>query len=158
MLNPIVTSNYQAEVRPENCVACMRCAKKCPVNAIHLAFKGHGSKKTAIVDENICLGCGVCIDSCNKDALHMKAREKRVITPKTTMERLIRMAIERGKLQHLLFNPGSDTQRLLGKALGILLKLPPAKQLHAKEQLRSRFINSILSGMQRTKLKKVTEL
>ena len=38
-INDAVASNYRAEVRSENCVACGKCVENCPVNAIRLGVK-----------------------------------------------------------------------------------------------------------------------
>jgi hypothetical protein len=55
------------------------------------------------------------------------------------------MAIERGTLQHLVF----DTQalwnhRALAALLGVILKLPPLKQALASQQLKSRYLEALI--------------
>jgi ferredoxin len=154
--NPVVTSNFIASVSETNCTGCLKCVKRCPVNAIGVAFRSDGKRtKIAEVDESICLGCGVCPAACKFSAITMEKRTKRVITPKNTMERVITMAIERGRLQHLLFDdPTKYSHQLFGKALGVLLNLPPAKKLLAKEQIKSRFVEAMMGGMNLTSLKK----
>jgi hypothetical protein len=77
----------------------------------------------------------------------MKAREKRVFTPENNMERLVRAAVERGTIHHMLFDdPDSVTGRGIHLALGALLSLPPTKQLLAIEQIKSTFVKTIVSG------------
>jgi hypothetical protein len=79
--------------------------------------------------------------------MSMKAREKRVFTPENNMERLVRAAVERGTIHHMLFDdPDSVTGRGIHLALGALLSLPPAKQLLAIEQIKSTFVKTIVNG------------
>ena len=66
-------------------------------------------KKRAKVDEEICLGCGVCVKVCKVGSLGLVARPERVITPLNSTHKAVLMAIERGKLQNLIF----DDQALL---------------------------------------------
>ncbi len=50
----------------DNCTGCTVCAKNCPVNAIS------GERKTKhTLDSNICIQCGICLDSCNFDAVEV---------------------------------------------------------------------------------------
>jgi CRP-like cAMP-binding protein len=75
----------------------------------------------------------------------MVPAEKRVYTPETIMEKLALQAIERGKLQNLLFSdPTRLSHRTLSTLLGVLVKLPPAKQLLATKQLKSTFVQALL--------------
>ena len=37
--------------------------------------------KKAQLNEDICLGCGLCVKACDKDQITLKLRDKRVITP-----------------------------------------------------------------------------
>jgi hypothetical protein len=55
------------------------------------------------------------------------------------------MAIERGKLQHLFFdNRVLWNHRALAAVLGVILKLPPVKQLMATDQVKSRFMEYLV--------------
>jgi len=52
-----------------------------------------------------------------------------------------------GKVEHLIFNDSFRvTHRILSGFLGALLALPPAKQLMARQQVRSIFVNAMLGG------------
>ena len=103
-------------------------------------------KKMARVDGDRCLGCGVCHAACEFDGLHLEAAPRRIYTPENVMEKLALQAIERGKLQGLLFNdPGRISHRTLGALLRVVLSLAPAKQALANRQLKSRFV-SLLTG------------
>lgn len=144
--NAVHTSNFLASVDESQCKACGRCVKNCPVMAIEVKATSFG-KASAQVDEALCLGCGVCNMACKNHAMHMKPREKRVFTPEHSMERLVRAAVERGTVHHMLFDdPDSVTSRGMNLALGALLSLPPAKRLLAIDQVRSTFVKAILKG------------
>ena len=145
-LHPIHTSNFIAAVSEERCKGCGRCVAACPVDAITLATAqadGFG-RKTARVDAARCLGCGLCPSSCPFAALRLDRRPQRVITPVNAAHRIVLMAIERGTLQHLIFdNQVLFSHRALAALLGAILKLPPVKRLLAGEQMRSKYLESL---------------
>ncbi len=145
-LHPVHTSNFIAAVDAERCKGCGRCVAACPVDVIHLATEkpdGFG-RKTARVDESRCLGCGLCPASCPFDALRLQTRAQRVITPVNSTHRVVLMAIERGTLQHLIFdNQVLFSHRALAALLGVILKLPPVKRWLAGEQVRSKYLEQL---------------
>ena len=56
------------------------------------------------------------------------------------------MAIERGKLQNLIFdNQAFASHRAMAAILGVILGLPPVKRLMASEQMKSRYLLKLLS-------------
>lgn len=140
--NAINSSNYICEISPTPCIGCGKCVSVCPMNAISLIpSTEEGKKNIAIVDKEMCIGCGVCDRSCNFDALELIHRETRVFTPVGLNQKLILQAIEKNKLQHLIFRDEERiSHRFLASVLGVILRLPPAKQLLASEQLRSRYL------------------
>jgi len=143
------TSNFIAEVDDDKCKGCARCVKACPVMAIDLKPTRFG-QATACIDDGLCLGCGVCNVACKNKALAMVARPQRVFTPENTIERVVRAAIERGTIHHVLFDdPSSVTSRGMHLALGALLALPVTKRLLAIEQIKSTFVRGIVRGAQR---------
>jgi len=84
--------------------------------------------------------------------MSMKSRPRRVFTPENNIERLIRAAVERGTVHHMLFDdPDSVTSRGMNRALGALLALPLAKRLLAVEQIKSTFVRTIVSGAKKQK-------
>jgi len=58
------------------------------------------------------------------------------------------MAIERGKLQHLIFdNRVLWSHRALAAVFGVIFKLPLIKQVLANKQLQSRYLEAIMAKM-----------
>jgi ferredoxin len=102
--------------------------------------------KKAKVDEDVCLGCGVCLRTCSHDSLIVRSRPERVITPLNSVHRTIMMAIERGDLQNLIFdNRVLWDHRALAAVFGVILRLPPIKQAMASRQVKSRYLEYLIS-------------
>ena len=105
----------------------------------------HPKHKKARVDEEICLGCGVCLRTCSHEGLTLRARPERVITPVNSVHRVVMMAIERGDLQNLIFdNRVMWNHRALAAVLGVILRLPPLKQALASQQVKSRYLEYLI--------------
>jgi len=150
VLNPIATTNYLPEIDEEKCTGCGKCVEVCPVEAMGLVTAGDPKKpkrRKARVNEELCLGCGVCVRQCRTpNAAKLKSRMRRVITPVNTAHRTVLMAIERGKLQELIFdNKALFSHRAMAAILGAILKLPPVKQVMASQQMKSRYLEQLLS-------------
>lgn len=149
ILHPVHTTNFLPEIREENCNGCGKCVDVCPVEAMTLASANDPVKqkrKKAVVNETTCLGCGLCVKVCTKDSLHLASRSQRVITPLNGTHKAVVMAIERGKLQNLIFdNQVLWSHRALAAVFGVILKLPPVKQVLANKQVKSRYLERILS-------------
>ena len=149
-LHPVHTTNFIPVIDEETCNGCGKCVNVCPVEAMTLVSAHDPEKprmKIAKLNDELCLGCGVCIRSCNKhDSLSLASRPKRVLTPLNGTHRAVVMAIERGKLQNLVFdNQVLWSHRAMAAVLGVILKLPPIKQVLASEQLKSRYLESLIS-------------
>jgi len=149
VLNPIATTQYLPELQAEACNGCGKCAAACPVEAMGLVSAGdpHRPRRMrARLDPSLCLGCGVCVRVCPTGSIGLKARKERVITPVTTAHRAVLMAIERGKLQNLIFdNQAHWNHRAMAAVLGVILKLPPVKQIMASRQMKSRYLERLLA-------------
>ena len=152
ILNPVHTTNFIPEIEGKSCNGCGKCVNVCPVEAMSLisANDPHRPKmKLARLEEDLCLGCGLCVRSCPKDSIHLEARPQRVITPLNGTHRAVIMAIERGKLQHLIFdNRVLLSHRALAAVLGVILKLPPLKQTLASQQVKSRYLEALINHME----------
>jgi len=151
ILNPIHTTNFMPRIKKEKCTGCGKCVDVCPVEAMTLISANdpnHVKKKIAKVNEEICLGCGVCVKACTEDNIELFSRPERVITPLNSVHRTVVMAIERGKLQNLIFdNRVLWSHRALAAVLGVILKLPPIKQAMASKQMKSRYLETLISRM-----------
>ena len=146
------SSNFQAEVDAATCNGCKKCLKRCPVNAIDMAsqprqVKGKRVERRACPDPDVCLGCGVCVSACQTGALRLAPRAQRRITPEGTFTRVLSAALEQGKLHEMLVDKDDGFGPHAANALlGAVLKLPPARQLLARAELKSRFVGFLLAA------------
>lgn len=150
MLHPVHTTNYLPVVITEDCNGCGKCVNVCPVEAMSLVSANDPLKKKrkkAVLNEDICLGCGLCVRSCTIGKIHLIERKQRVITPLNGAHRVVVMAIERGKFQNLIFDQQALwNHRAMAAILGVIVKLPPVKQVLASNQLKSRYLEYLLSN------------
>lgn len=148
LLRPVSTTNFLPGVDRASCSGCGRCVEVCPIEAMALVSANDPAKpkaKTALVNEATCLGCGVCAKVCRSRSIAMLSREPRVITPASTAHRSVLMAIDRGKLQNLFFdNRALFSHRALSAIFGVILRLPPVKQVMASRQMKSRYLDKML--------------
>jgi ferredoxin len=147
-LHPVHTTNFIPNIIEENCNGCGKCVAVCPVEAMTLVSANDAkipNRKKAKLDQEICLGCGICLTGCSKKAIELRSHRERVITPVNSMHRIVIMAIERGKLQNLIFdNQVMFSHRAMAAVLGVILRLPPVKQVLATQQFKSRYLASLI--------------
>lgn len=142
-MQPVATTNYMPKILKE-CIGCGKCEKVCPVLAISMKKNHEGG--IAQVDNEICLGCGVCVRSCPKNAIELVRREVKVITPVNSTHRFVLQAIEKGTLQNLVFdNQAFANHRAMAAVFGVIIKLPPLKQMMASKQFKSIYLDKLLS-------------
>jgi ferredoxin len=148
VLNPVHTTNFIPVTETANCTGCGKCVNVCPVEAMTLVSANdphHTKRKYVRLDEQRCLGCGLCVRVCDKQSIQLKSREQRVITPVNGTHRAVVMAIERGKLQNLIFdNRVLWSHRALAAVLGVILQLNPVKQALASHQVKSRYLETLI--------------
>lgn len=58
----------------DKCTACNACSLRCPVNAIHVECDENGFRMP-VIDENLCLNCGICHEVCQS---RQNFKEKRI--------------------------------------------------------------------------------
>jgi formate hydrogenlyase subunit 6/NADH:ubiquinone oxidoreductase subunit I len=149
VLHPIHTSNFVPHFDTERCKGCGGCVSACPVEAVSLVAAhdpSHPKRKKSLLDGDLCLGCGVCVRSCPQGAITLRSRPERVITPVDSAHRVVLMAVERGKLAAMIFDRQYlASHRAMAAILGVILKLPPVKQAMASRQMRSRYLERLLS-------------
>jgi ferredoxin len=142
VLNPVHTTNFMPVIDEETCDGCGKCVNVCPVEAMTLVSANNPDKpkmKIARLSEDRCLGCGVCVRSCNK-------KNSLALESLNGTHRAVVMAIERGKLQNLIFdNHVLWSHRAMAGILGVILKLPPIKQVLASKQLKSRYLETLIN-------------
>ena len=145
---PVHTTHFLPAVDAAACNGCERCVRVCPVEAMSAvsANDPRRPKRTvAQLDEERCLGCGICVRACREEALSLRERGARRLTPLNGAHRAVLMALERGKLQDLIFdNRLLWSHRALAAFFGAILKLPPARRLLATEQVRSRYLEALV--------------
>ncbi|MCP4722064.1 MAG: 4Fe-4S dicluster domain-containing protein, partial [Desulfobacteraceae bacterium] len=153
--NPVHTSNFIPVIN-DDCTGCGKCVSICPVEAMTLVSANdpkNPKRKKALLNKDICLGCGLCVRACREDSLELTPLPQRVITPLNGTHRAVVMAIERGKLAHLIFdNQVLFSHRYLAAVLGVILKLPPIKQILASKQVKSRYLETLISYMESSDL------
>ncbi len=147
-MHPVHTTGFIPRVDKETCNGCGKCVDRCPVAAMTLVSANdprYPKRSVAHVDPERCLGCGVCIDACKKtNSLKLERRPRKVLTPLNTVHRSVIMALERGKLQHLIFdNRVLWHHRALAAVLGTILRLPPVKRAMATDQVKSRYLEAL---------------
>ena len=148
ILNPVHTTNFIPVINSNECNGCGKCVSVCPVEAMTLISANNPAKpkmKMARLEEDLCLGCGLCVKACSKENIYLESRVSRVITPLNGTHRAVVMAIERGKLQNLIFdNQVLWSHRAMAGLLGTILKLPPIKQTLANQQIKSRYLETLI--------------
>jgi len=143
-LHPVETTGFLPILNPDSCIGCGKCAKACQVDVIKM--NEENGKKLPVIDENICLGCGLCVRSCPNKSLSLKKMGHKIITPATSVHRIVLMAIEKGMLQELIFdNKALYSHRAMAAILSAILKMPTIKKIMASEQMKSVYLEKLIA-------------
>ncbi len=142
-------SGFVPQVEDQICRGCSRCSRSCPITAISMVARRVEGKLAnelrPVIDLERCIGCGVCAQECRKRALRMVQRSEPAYVPANVVERVARMAIERGRLAQLIYETGAGrSTRFMNNLLQVLTNLPVANRVLASEQVRSRFLRFAL--------------
>ena len=147
MLHPVQTTSFIPKIDEDKCIGCGKCIKTCPIEAIEWVLNDdetNNKPKKVKVNEEICLGCGICVRACSNKSITLEKRKEQVITPVNSVHRIVLMAIEKGKLQELIFdNQAFGSHRAMAAVLGAILKLPPIKQMMASKQMKSIYLEKL---------------
>ena len=131
----IATTNFLPAVDHDLCNLCQACISICPMDALSLV------DDKIVLDVDMCLGCGVCVRNCSFEALKLVPKESRTITPVSSAHRIVLMAIDKNMLGDLMFDNSSlASHRIMASFVNVILSLPPAKQLLANQQIRSKYL------------------
>ncbi len=142
-LHPVEATGFLPSLDQASCIGCGKCEKVCQVDVITMAE--NNGKKIPVIDESICLGCGLCVRACPNKSLILKKTDRKIITPATSVHRVVLMAIEKGMLQELIFdNKALFSHRAMAAILSSILKMPPIKRAMAKDQMKSVYLEKLI--------------
>ncbi len=147
-LHPVNTTAFLPVVDAGGCNGCGTCVRACPVEAMALvsANDPHAPARAVVrLDRDACLGCGVCVRACSRGALRLERRGHRTLTPLDSVHRIVLMALERGKLGNLLVDSHAAGWRAVAAVINAILRLPPLRQALATEQVRSRYLEALVT-------------
>ena len=95
--NAFAKSRWHAEVNLDLCTGCGTCEEdRCPMGAVKVV------EDMATVDPNRCIGCGLCVTTCEAEAIRMVPREQASKPPSTISEMGIKIATEKGRIDDFL--------------------------------------------------------
>ncbi len=87
----VAATHYLAQPVLEECNGCEQCKDHCQIKAIRM------EGDYPVVDEEFCLGCGICAHFCPSGVMKMEERKKKVIPPKTYKDLMVRLMKEKSR-------------------------------------------------------------
>lgn len=100
---------FIAKVAPELCDYCGECLRACNIKCVGLGANarsdrsdGSRPKRFAEVRSDICLGCGVCVPTCEQGAISLVERRSYRKPPRNPVTLFARMLWEKGRLMPFL--------------------------------------------------------
>lgn len=120
-----------AEIIKDNCTGCSQCFEDCPYEAIHMMplrnSKQAGGKPydmEAIVIPKRCASCGICVGSCNFNAVNFPDKtEKEILTEIT--DKLIRVKPSKGPvLLGFICSYSADLHKIINPATSAIKDMP----------------------------------
>lgn len=151
LLVPMNTTNYIPVINEDKCVGCGKCTLVCPMTAINVDKNNmktinNRKFKVAKLTDDLCLGCGVCVKNCPTKAITLKRRPQNVVTPTSTIHRVVISAIEKGQLQNLIFNNNAyKSHKAMAGVIGAILKSSPVHKFMASKQMKSVYLANLLA-------------
>jgi ferredoxin len=101
-----------------------------------------------IVNDDRCIGCGVCAGACRSESIEMERRSDQPHVPQNAIEKAVRTSLEKGRLAQLVFDEGeSRGAAFLAGVVQAVSHLPGPKQALASEHLQSRFVAYALANV-----------
>ena len=92
-------ADFRPEVTAEECTACARCVKWCPVGAITI-----GPDRVATIDYEVCYGCGECVAACPYGAITTQWKTDATMIQEKIVEHVVgALAGKEGKVVYLSF-------------------------------------------------------
>ena len=59
-------------------------------------------ESVAVVDPERCIGCGLCVTTCDVEAVHMVPRQHAAEPPRTITEMALKIATEKGNVEEFM--------------------------------------------------------
>ncbi len=93
-------SNYLVQVNAGTCKACGLCLRRCPMDALQLAYSsqaGNRYSKAVTVRTESCIGCGVCVHKCPTQSLALVRSQDLKPPPETVRDYMRRYLRDRAQ-------------------------------------------------------------
>ncbi len=98
-------SNYGVQANAATCKACGSCLKRCPMDALQLAYSSQAQNKfSKAVEVNLgsCIGCGVCVHKCPTQSLALVRNHEVSPPPETVRDYMKQYLQDRTDAKRLL--------------------------------------------------------